>query len=53
MNEGVGLQMTILTKRLSALLANETLDPTLDLLVFGKALPTCKCLRAQVTRNLF
>ena len=53
MNEGVPLQITNLTKWLIALWATEPLDPTMDLIVFGKTLPTCKCLRTQVTRHFF
>ena len=51
--EGVRLQMNILNKWLVTLLATVLLDPTVDLLVMGKAAPTCKCIRTQVTTYFF
>ena len=53
MDEGVGLQITFLTKWLVALLAIVFLDFTVNLLVTGKAATLCKCLWTPITRNLF
>ena len=53
MDEGVGLQITFLTKWLVALLAIVFLDFKVNLLVTGKAATLCKCLWTHITRNLF
>ena len=54
--EGVGLQMTILSKRLvtlQAIVLLESFDPTVGLLVVRKSLSACKCPGTQSARHLF
>ena len=49
-NEGVSLQMAILTKGLVALFANVLVNSTVDHLVVAEPASVCKCLWANVTK---